>query len=102
MEPPTLTILPGDSVRWRPWADYTYFVESTSGAWETRPFTRESFEVTFTAPGIYTYNTTWIGPGSTTLRGRPGVITVLGWTNVPPRVVLNLPMDGMAFVQGPL
>lgn len=97
-QPQNLAINTGDTVVWvttpQGGADY---VESYGGEWKSPLLgAGASFSVTFTNPGFYAYRTS-----ESAQTGRTsGTVTVIGWTNQPPPVTINAPMDGFLFAGG--
>jgi len=85
----SLTVYAGDTVVWvfTHSGFPTNYVESYGGEWSSGPLVAEDrFSFTFTKPGFFAYRTADIS--------MPGTVTVLGWTDAPPAVAINVPMDG--------
>ncbi|MEU5048917.1 plastocyanin/azurin family copper-binding protein [Streptomyces sp. NPDC021096] len=62
--PPTVTIHPGDSVRWINNANGTHTTTSDTGVWDARLNPGQSFTRTFPTAGVFRYHCT-IHPGMT-------------------------------------
>jgi hypothetical protein len=94
---PLLAIDAGDTVTWEVTDNYKYFtgVRSYSGDWSSPPLTTNgaSYSMTFNQPGLYLYEAL----GSFGQPPFPGAITVLGWTNQPPAISINYPVEGFVF-----
>jgi len=85
----SLTVYAGDTVVWvnsgLGWP--TNYVESYGGEWSSGPLLPgDQFSFTFTKPGFFAYRT--LEPELS------GTVTVMGWTDAPPAVAINMPMDG--------
>jgi hypothetical protein len=82
----SLTVYAGDTVVWVNPGWPTNYVESYGGEWRSGPLRPgDQFSFTFTNPGFFAYRTVDIS--------MPGTVTVLGWTDAPPAVAINVPMD---------
>jgi len=85
----SLTVYAGDTVVWvNPNPGWpTNYVESYGGEWSSGPLLPgDQFSFTFTKPGFFAYRT--LEPELS------GTVTVMGWTDAPPAVAINMPMDG--------
>jgi plastocyanin len=94
-----LNIHAGDTVVWvnQQTSPPTNSVQSYGGEWSSPQLgPGDSFSFTFTDAGFYAYRTgmPWQRSGTGAV---PGTITVSGWTNAPPAVTINTPVDGFAF-----
>ena len=94
-----LNINAGDTVVWvnQQTSPPTNSVESYGGEWRSPQLNPgDSFSFTFTNAGFYAYRTgmPWQQSGTGAV---PGTITVSGWTNAPPAVTINTPVDGFGF-----
>ncbi len=91
----TLVVNVGDTVVWLNPSVGTNYVESLDGSWTSGTLQQgESFALTFSDPGFYPYRTSF---------STFGVVTVRAWTDAPPAVTLNIPMDGLVIgVSSPL
>ncbi len=80
----------GDTVVWLDQAP-TNYLESYGGDWKSPPMTNgDSFAFTFTNAGFYAYRTGLGIIGATA----SGTVTVNAWSDVPPPVTINSPVDG--------
>jgi len=84
----------GDTVVWVnqwPTNSGTNYVESYGGEWASGPLNSgDTFSFSFTNAGFFAYHTRAPNrPGRTA-----GTITVVGWTDAPPAVTINTPLDG--------
>ena len=72
----------------------TNYVQCYGGEWKS-PLLGQgaSFAVAFTNPGFYAYRTSESAQTGLT----SGTVTVSGWTNQPPPVTINTPIDGFRF-----
>jgi len=88
--PYSIAINVGDAVVWvNPYA-LTNIVESYGGEWKSPPLiSGDSFSFTFTNAGFYAYKTRSDSPGF-----GAGTVTVVAWTDAPPAVTINTPVDG--------
>ena len=94
--PQNLAVNSGDTVVWvnAPQGASTDYVESYGGEWRSPLLAiGASFSVTFPNPGFYAYRTSESADSGRT----SGTVTVRGWTNQPPAVTINTPMDGFLF-----
>jgi plastocyanin len=98
LDRPLLTIDSEDTVTWEVTDNFFTNVQSYTGDWSSPPLTTNggaSYSMTFTQPGLYLYEASPLYPWSSL--PVPGAITVLGWTNHPPEISLNDPVEGFVF-----
>ncbi len=87
----TLVVNVGDTVVWLNPGGGTNYVESLDGEWTSGILQQdESCAFTFTKAGFYAYRMRF---------STFGVVTVRAWTDAPPAVTLNIPMDGLVIGQ---
>jgi plastocyanin len=96
--PDTLILNAGDTVTWRLMESSTYQIESYGGEWKSPLITGigATYSYTFVQPGDFTYRTR-IFVGSLIVYGGAGQIVVKPWSNSPPAVTLNSPIEGAYF-----
>jgi hypothetical protein len=86
----SLAVYAGDTVVWvNQWPQVagTNYVESYGGEWKSPPLNSgDSFSFTFSNAGFFAYRTADTN--------RPGTVTVLAWTDAPPALAINTPVDG--------
>jgi hypothetical protein len=90
LDRPLLAIDAGDTVTWQASDGFFSGVQSYTGDWKSPPLTTNgaTYSMTFNQTGLYLYEALGsYGPV-------PGAITVLGWTNQPPAISINNPVDG--------
>lgn len=87
---PMLRIDAGDSITWINHLSGSNAVISYSTAWRGGVLTNygDTVSAVFSLPGEFPYATTGSGYG---------LVTVAGWTDAPPAVELNWPIDGFVF-----
>jgi plastocyanin len=91
----SLAVNVGDTVVWTNEDDWPKVVRSYGGEWTSPTLGLGGvFAFTFTNRGFYAYDVFWgaaFGPPF-------GTVTVMGWTNQPPSVTLNTPIEGYVLV----
>ncbi len=93
----SIAINVGDTIVWvnQQAAPPTNYVESYGGQWRgALPNPGDSFAFTFTNAGFYAYRTGLLVSPDEGFSVVAGTITVSDWTDAPPAVTINSPMDG--------
>jgi plastocyanin len=93
----------GDTVVWVnqlwTWLVPTNYIESYGGEWKSPPMKQgDSFSFTFTNAGFYAYRT----GRSQSIGSWAGTVTVMPWTDAPPAITINVPVDGSYVSDGVL
>jgi len=97
LDPPTLSINLGDTVVWT--NENTFLtIRSYDGGWNSELLQpHETAAVTFPKAGFFPYKTQYGGTGAGEFLDA-GTITVRPWSNSPPPITLNFPIEGFFFV----
>jgi hypothetical protein len=98
--PQALAINQGDAVIWVFGQGNELDVRSYTGEWQS-PFLGEggTFSQTFTTPGEYVYGS-HIKFGTIIGFNRGATIAVAAWTNSPPPITINSPVEGFFLLRG--
>ena len=97
---PAVAVNVGDTVKWTLAYGGPVVTESFAGAWRALLLrVGDQFAFTFTNAGVFAYRTRSYG-GSSDNR-LAATITVLDWTNRPPPITINDPLDGFQFPGNP-